>query len=389
MTLPSNIALTWQAKTAYACTALFSLASISTNAVYGWSKGDTLPSQIIWAVLAIAVGTTLLLATAALFKALAAKSYGHATFIALGLALCATYSVVAAVGSATGQRMSAALSEDSAASHRTDSQKAISEATAHLSQLPEKRPSSAIDAEIQGILIDPKLEGCKEINGPRTREKCPHVAELRKDLAEAQATEIEQRDWQGKLDTARTELAALPPPRVVNSDARTLVSFLAALGYSVTVAQVNTALALLSVLLIELGGSVSLAVGMALSLPEGDFGKPVSQESAKEAQVPSSSATPLLSQARNADGSLKGLQEVERQAPVTPLLSVRERLLSEVNTAKGGLRSTYEGLGKRYGVTATRIGQIVRDLKRDGVVRVRSSRNGTTIVPALGIVTAV
>lgn len=388
MSFTSKIPLTWQAKTAYACTALFSLASISTNAVYGRSKGDALPSKMIWAALAIAVGTTLLLATAALFKALSAKSYGHATFIN-GLALCTTYSIVAAVGSATGQRMSASLSEDTAISRRADSQKAIDEATAHLAQLPQNRPSSAIDAEIQGILIDPKLEGCKEINGPRTREKCPHVADLRKDLAEAQSTERERGEWQGKLDKARVELSALPPPKVENSDAKAIVSFLAALGYSVTVAQVNTALALLSVLLIELGGSVSLAVGMGLSLPEGDFGKPVAEASLKEAQAASSSAAPLLAQEHSIDGGLKGLQEVEKQAISTPLLTVRERLLAEVNSAKGGLRSTYEGLGKRYGVTATRIGQIVRDLKRDGVVRVRSSRNGTTIIPALGIATAV
>jgi len=87
----------------------------------------------------------------------------------------------------------------------------------------------------------------------------------------------------------------------------------------------------------------------------------------------------------NSGGSLKGLHEIEKQALGTPLLSVRERLLAEVNGAKGGLRSTYEGLGKRYGVSATRIGQIVRELKRGGLVRVRSSRNGTTIVPALGL----
>ena len=61
MTLRSTNAFNFQAKTAFGCTAPFSLASISTNAVYGWSKGDTVPSSIIWAALAIAVGATLLL----------------------------------------------------------------------------------------------------------------------------------------------------------------------------------------------------------------------------------------------------------------------------------------------------------------------------------------
>ncbi len=76
-----------------------------------------------------------------------------------------------------------------------------------------------------------------------------------------------------------------------------------------------------------------------------------------------------------------------RKTACTPK-RMRDRLLSDVNGAKGGLRSTYEGLGKRYGVSATCIGQIVRELKKEGAVRGRSSRNGTTIVPALGLALA-
>lgn len=385
MTTTTDSRICWQAKVAFGCSALFALTSISTNAVYGWTKGDTLPSQIIWAALAIATGTTLLLATAALFKALAAKRWGHAFFVAFGLLLCSTYSIVAAVGSATGQRVSAELSEDNTASHRKSAQEAIEGATAHLAQLPANRPSAVISAEIQGILLDPKLDGCKEINGPRTRGKCPHVAELRKELATAQTIENDRAHWQGELDKARTDLKLLPPPRVVNSDAAALVSFLAALGFTATVAQVNTALALLSVLLIEMGGSVSLAVGMALSLPEANFAKPVRVPLSEEREPPLSSPITLAPDKPSEAGSLKGLQEDERQPLVAPLSSVRDRLLADVNAAKGGLRSTYEGLGKRYGVTATRIGQIVRDLKKEGMVRVRSSRTGTTIVPALGL----
>lgn len=385
MTTVTDSRICWQAKVAFGCAALFAITSISTNAVYGWSKGDTLPSQMIWAALAVATGTTLLLATAALFKALAAKRWGHALFIALGCLLCATYSIVAAVGSTTGQRMSAALSEDNAASLRTNAQKTFDEATANLAQLPANRPSEAIDAEIQGILLDPKLDGCKEINGKRTREKCPHVVELRKELATAQATEGERSHWQLELDMARNALATLPPPRVVNSDAQAVLSFLTALGLTASVSQVNTALALLSVLLIEMGGSVSLAVGMALSLPEADFRKTVQKTLAQEAKDILSPEVPLSPPAPNKDGGLKVLQEDEKQSLVAPLLSVRDRLIVDVKAAKGGLRSTYEGLGKQYGVTATRIGQIVRDLKKEGIVRVRSSRNGTTITPALGL----
>jgi hypothetical protein len=373
MTFTSKTALTWQAKTAYVCAALFALTSISTNAVYGFYKGDTLPSSLIWAVLAIATGATLLLSTAALFKSLAARSWGQAAFIALGLSLCATYSIVAAVGSATGQRMTAALTEDNASSRRTDSQKAVDQATAELAKLPTpERPSNAIQAELDGILIDLRLEGCTSINGPRTREKCPHVAELKTELASAQTTEASKSKWQTQLDKARTQIANLPPPKVVNSDAQAVVNFLKALGYDPTVAQVNTALALLSVLLIEMGGSVSLAVGMAFSLDNKSVREPLS----KEEEKPLLPTAPLVTAETNKDGRLKGLHEVPKQALVESFTSVRDQLLSDVAGNKGGLRSTYEALGVRYGVSATRIGQIVRDLKKEGLVRVCSSRSG-------------
>jgi hypothetical protein len=54
----------------------------------------------------------------------------------------------------------------------------------------------------------------------------------------------------------------------------------------------------------------------------------------------------------------------------------------------GGLRDTHEAFGAVYGVSATPIGQIVRDLKKEGAVRVGSSRSGTTIVPVLGLAAA-
>ena len=220
MNLGSKSTSAWQAKIAFACTALSSVASISTNAVYGWSKGDTLPSSIIWAALAIAVGATLLLSTAALFKALAAKTYSQAVFIAVGLLLCGTYSVVAAVGSATGQRMSASLSEDATSTARSEAQKALETATTRQASLAPTRASAAIQAEIDGILIDPRLEGCVSINGPRTKEACPRVAVLKTELATAKATERDRAEAQASIDKARAELATLPAPRVANRDAK-------------------------------------------------------------------------------------------------------------------------------------------------------------------------
>jgi DNA-binding GntR family transcriptional regulator len=71
-----------------------------------------------------------------------------------------------------------------------------------------------------------------------------------------------------------------------------------------------------------------------------------------------------------------------------PLRSVKDRMLDDVRGTNGGLRGSHGALAAKYGVSPTRIGQVIRDLKKEGIVRVRSSRNGTTIVPALGLALA-
>ena len=161
--------------------------------------------------------------------------------------------------------MTASLSEDASSTARSEAQK-VPKLRPPAASLAPTRASGARQAEIEGILIDPRLEGCVSINGPRTKEACPRVAELKTEVASNGAGHgTRQGRSSGFNRQGPGGLATLPAPRVANSDAKAVAQLLNALGYEPTVAQVNTALALLSVLLIEMGGSVSLAVGMALT----------------------------------------------------------------------------------------------------------------------------
>jgi hypothetical protein len=63
---------------------------------------------------------------------------------------------------------------------------------------------------------------------------------------------------------------------VANSDAKALARHLAAIGLDITADRLNDLLVLLAVLMIEAGGGVSLALGIALSAaPAGRTGTPV------------------------------------------------------------------------------------------------------------------
>jgi hypothetical protein len=58
-----------------------------------------------------------------------------------------------------------------------------------------------------------------------------------------------------------------PAAKVANSDAKALARYLSAAGLDVTPDRLNDLLVLLAVVMVEVGGGLSLAVGMALSGP--------------------------------------------------------------------------------------------------------------------------
>jgi hypothetical protein len=64
-------------------------------------------------------------------------------------------------------------------------------------------------------------------------------------------------------------LATIKPARIANSDAKALTRYLGAIGVDATPERLNDLLVLLAVVMIEVGGGPSLAVGMALSGPPG------------------------------------------------------------------------------------------------------------------------
>ena len=132
----------------------------------------------------------------------------------------------------------------------------------------------------------------------------------------------------------------------------------------------NKLLVLLAILVIEMGGGLSLAVGMALS------DKALSEQTVHT--TPGHSTSP--EHPRNA-GSIEGTGGV--RTVHSPALSSRDRLLDMVRDAQGALRTGHRALGEALGISATRAGQLLRDLVADGAIRVRVGKTGSviTLVP--------
>jgi hypothetical protein len=165
----------------------------------------------------------------------------------LALVLAGTYSVTAALGSAAGGRANAATQETAVSDVRTRAQVAYDAAKAEVAMLKPARPVAELEAMRAGWL--------------RAYRNQPWV--LEPELARAKR----RAELEAKIEREAAKLASTNPAKVANSDAKALARYVAAIGFEITADRLNDLLVLLAVLMIEAGGGLSLAVGMALSGP--------------------------------------------------------------------------------------------------------------------------
>ena len=74
---------------------------------------------------------------------------------------------------------------------------------------------------------------------------------------------IERDKAKAAMDKAAAELATTGPAKLANSDAVALAAYLQGLGIGIDADRANKLLVLLAVLVIECGGGLALAVGIA------------------------------------------------------------------------------------------------------------------------------
>ena len=111
MPISTAAASPWPARCAYLSAAIFTAASGLTNLTYGWQKGDTLATSIVWSGVAGAVAVVFALCWPALIRSVDAKRYSAAVIALVAMLLSGSYSLTAALGSAAGGRANAAASE--------------------------------------------------------------------------------------------------------------------------------------------------------------------------------------------------------------------------------------------------------------------------------------
>lgn len=159
------------------------------------------------------------------------------------------------------------------------------------------------------------------------------------------------------MDKASADLAALTADLVVNTDVKTLARYLSAVGINVSVDRMMDVVTVFTVLIVETGAGLSVALAMVLapfparpSVMSDAGDQPAAQQTVPSAPAPV--AAPAL--------------------PASPLLVWLEGQGGKATTS---IRKLADSLGR----SPSSIYLEVKRLARDGVIAMRSRPKGTVI----------
>ncbi len=356
MTIPTTGGSLLPARLAYTAALLFTLASGGTNLIYGWNKGggDLAPS-LIWAALSVAVSAVFALSWPALLRSIDHRRWSQAGMVLAAFILTGAYSVSAALGSAMGVRENASTEQQSSLDARKRHQDAYNKAQQELAAVKPSRPLSEMEA-----LVDAARCRRRVIVTSAGRETiCQKPAKLVGELGRARA----RAEWEAKAAKASEELSRMQAPKLANSDAVALATFLQAVGMDVSTERLNRLLVLLAVLVIECGGGLSLSVGMSLSS---------SQDTRTSARRTRQVDTP---------GAVTVLPSVSR--PVIPSASMSNpssaKLLSILRESGGMIATGQRDLARTLGCSRSWANVVLHELARSGLVRLSTGKQGTVV----------
>jgi len=199
MPIATTTASPWPGRCAYISATIFIAASGATNITYGWSKGDSLATSVVWAGVAGAVAAVLALSVPALVRSIESRRWSAAVMALSALLLSGTYSVTAALGSAAGGRQNAATAESATADARKRLQSAYDAAKAELDTL---RPNRAV-GELEALVTSAKPV-CREVQDFKSRRtECSSPAGLVAELGRAKR----RVELESKIERVSGELA--------------------------------------------------------------------------------------------------------------------------------------------------------------------------------------
>jgi hypothetical protein len=221
---------------------------------------------------------------------------------------------------------------------------------AELAVIGITRPSASVQAELDGILADDRLKGCKEkLDSWRLAATCTDkVSPLRSELYTAEHREALER----QLSAGHTLAAKDADP-----GSTALVTYLSALGFTVPAAVVGQWLILVPVLALEIGSALAYVLVQAVS----------------------SSSEPHRVNASHYPVAPGPMVQAHSTASETATTKVKAAIVDHLKAHGGKVQGGERGLAKLIGSSRGTMKRAINGLVLTGIVAAEAGRNGTML----------
>lgn len=230
----------------------FALVSIAANLRFGISLANTPFDRAIYGTLSVAADLMKIVLPLA---AMILWRKGERLFAIAGAVFwigAMAFSLSAAIGFAASTRGHTVASNENLIESRRAWEAKIIRVENRLDGLGTPRPVNVIKAEIDELLRMPGAEGCNALNGPVTREICPKVDRLRRELAASKAAAILEAD----LVADRQAISAIPETASVADPQSAALSRMMGIGPAL----LTDAITALIAVLVELGSALGFSI---------------------------------------------------------------------------------------------------------------------------------
>ena len=378
--------------TALAAGSALALASITTNVLYAIGRAPDLPQAILWSTVAACASIGLALSPAALVSAVKLRRSVPAIAAVAGFVVFGAYALSGALGNAAGLRMTRTADAADMTSLRARAQRAYDDAAGKLKIMPATRTVPEISAEITRFEasrrdLDPTGKGVcvgwlPSIDARRT---CVQISEARAELGRS-----EERDrLTASLQAATATLDRLAGSKAIgNSDSAALSAVLKRLGIVVEPVAVDEWLAILAVVLLELGGGIVLAFADVLGRPapkvtsRGVDTTPTAPQTVPvaEAKTPTTRpATTAAAATTKLTDNIIVLPTTKRPGSDNPATTSSLAVWIQALPIGKGTKIAQRALARQLGVTQQAVQKGLKRLSDAGVVEVVGGAHGTVV----------
>lgn len=358
------------------------IASAGFGAVYAWQSGSTHGWLLgfLTVLFAVALECIKPLAVASACQSFRTFAFGRGVALGMLALVAVAYSLTSELSLMAGSRGDLAAKRGAVVTQAEATRERYDSARSELATLAPSRPKAETEAEIARLFAEsPKAGDCSVVDGPVSKSVCPKVATFKGEIARAER----RAELQAIVQQTTANLATGETVKAADPGSHAIAIYLAALGITVKSSVLAEWLVLVPVIALELGSALAALLVQSVSSAGVQWhvqaGVQVAANAGVQPPTEQSGSVPQIPSKHRVPAALNTPERKDLDDDSSPPGGTRANVVKLLESKKGRVHGSQRGLAALIGTSATRLNQVLRELADAGIVRLDTSRSGTSV----------